>query len=319
MRILVTGADSELGRELLRQLSFSDHQVTGLIKRESTADTVRKLGADPRVVDLGDALDLDKVLYETEPQVLLNVAPQRTNTLLHDGQAWGNIAHSLPAQTAALLQAASDSSVSYMVHASYAFLYGPAVGDSDEVVDESSPINSPKGNKLFTAAVEAEKMVAASREFPACILRIGYLYGPQSRDLALYEISFKAFRPYYAGPQKHLGSFVHFNDAARALVLAAEKQPANEIINVVDGTPVSFGTFIDYYAHCLGHKKPRRIPKILVRFAPIIAAQQIKQLDIHGAQVSSSKAHELLGWAPEFPSYEQGLVQTVQVQRGQKD
>jgi nucleoside-diphosphate-sugar epimerase len=51
---------------------------------------------------------------------------------------------------------------------------------------------------------------------------------------------------------------VHFADAARAFILASEKQPANGIMNIVDGSAVSFGTFIDTFAQALGRKKPRR-------------------------------------------------------------
>ena len=121
-------------------------------------------------------------------------------------------------------------------------------------------------------------------------MRVGYLYGPQSRDLALYETSFKRFRPYYAGPEEHRGNFVHFADAARAAVLAGEKQPANVVVNVVDGTAVSFGTFIDTFAQALGRKKPRRIPTWAVRFAPLITPQQVKQLKLRAAQVDNSRA-----------------------------
>jgi len=213
-----------------------------------------------------------------------------------------------------LLAAAADNDVTYLLHAGYAFLYGPAPEGKQKKDDESTPLRVPPKNDLFTAAIEAEKLVAANETFPTTILRIGYLYGPQSKDLALYEDSFKLFRPYYAGPQEHLGNFVHFSDAARALLLAAEQQPENEIINIVDGVPVSFGNFIDTYAQLLGRKKPSRIPRTLIRLAPyFITLQQIKQLDIQGAAVDNQKAGELLGWTPQFADYEEGLAQTVRV------
>ena len=168
----------------------------------------------------------------------------------------------------------------------------------------------------MTAAAAAEDLVRNNEQFPVSILRIGYLYGPQSRDLTLYEQSFQLHRPYYAGPKQHLANFVHFNDAARAIVLAANKKPAEELINIVDGTPASFGDFIDYYAHCLGFKRPRRLAKLFARFAPIISRQQLQQLEIRAAPIDNSRARKLLGWDPEFKSYKEGLHQTVQVQRG---
>jgi len=111
---------------------------------------------------------------------------------------------------------------------------------------------------------------------------------------------------------------VHFADAAQALILINEKQPANDIINVVDGSAVSFGTFIDTFAQVLGRKKPRRIPTWAVRFAPIITSQQVKQLKLHAAQVDNSKASQLLDWTPLYPSCREGLAQTVRVWREEK-
>lgn len=318
MRILLTGAATELGLELLRRLDGSNHQITALVERPSQADIVSKTAAQPLVIDPTKALDLELAMHEAQAETIINLAPQGSNTLLHDGLAWRDSEKSLPAQTAALLQAANNSDVSFLIHASYAFLYGPVTDKSEGSVDETAPLNRPAKNNLFAAAIEAEKMIAANKQFPICIMRIGYLYGPQSRDLALYETSFKMRRPYYAGSEKHVGNFVHFEDAARAVALAIEKRPANEIINVVDGTAVSFGTFIDYYANCLGRKKPRRIPTLTVRFAPIITGQQVKQLSIHAAQVDNQKASSLLDWKPDFPSYKEGLVQTVTVQRENK-
>ena len=313
MHYLVTGAAGELALELNRQLTVGGHQVTGLIDRPSHVQRVTESGAEPVITDFNNRYDLEKAIYESGAKIILNLASQWSNTLLHDGHAWRDC-ESISQQTAALLAAANDNDVTYLLHASYAFLYGPAPKGEQKAVDESTPLRPPAKNPLFSAAIEAEKLVVANEAFPVCLLRTGYLYGPQSKDLALYETSFKLHRPYYAGSKKHVGNFVHFNDAARAVMLAAEKQPANEIVNIVDGTPVSFGTFIDSYAKLLGYKKPRHIHKTLIRLAPyFITPQQVKQLDIQGAQVDNHKARELLGWTPQFPNYKVGLAQTVRV------
>ena len=316
MRVFVTGAASELGREVSRQLIDAGHHVTGMIRRQSQAAVVESVGCQTLVADPVSAVEIERALEIAEADVVLNLAPQKSNTLLHDGHAWRGLDERLPSETAALLQAANASGVQYLLHGSYAFLYGSR--EDGEQVSESDPLRPPANDRLFAAAIEAEKMVDESQQFPTCIIRFGYLYGPQSRDLVLYERSFKHFRPYYAGPKEHRANFVHFADAARAVVLAGEKQPANAIINVVDGSAVSFGTFIDTFAQALGRKKPRRIPTWAVRFAPAIASQQVKQLKLHAAQVDNSRARQLLDWTPQFPSYREGLVQTVHVWREEK-
>jgi len=319
MRVFMTGASGELAREVSRQLIDAGHQVTGMIRRPSQARAVESDGAQALVADPASAPEIERALHIAEADIVLNLGPQRSNTLLHDGQGWRGLDERLPQQTAALLQAANAAGVQYLLHGSYAFLYGSQEDGAGDLVDETTPLRRPAQDSLFAAAIESEKMVFGNKQFPVCILRIGYLYGPQSRDLALYETSFKHRRPYYAGPKEHRANFVHFADAARAVVMASEKQPANAIINVVDGSAVSFGTFIDTFAQTLGRKKPRRIPTWTARFAPNITSQQVKQLKLRAAQVDNSKARQLLDWTPLYPSYREGLAQTVRVWREEKE
>jgi nucleoside-diphosphate-sugar epimerase len=313
MRVFVTGAATELGREVVRQLIDRGHHVTGMIRRRSEAAVVNSDGGHPLLADPANPVEIERALHIAEADVVLNLAPQKSNTLLHDGHGWRRLDETLPVQTAALLQAANASDVQFLLHGSYAFLYGSRQDGHDDLATEATPLRSPAKDRLFAAAIEAENRVTGNKQFPVCIMRFGYLYGPHSRDLALYETSFKRFRPYYAGPNEHRANFVHVADAARAAVLACEKQPANMIINVVDGSAVSFGTFIDTFAQALGRKKPRRIPTWAVRFAPLITPQQVKQLRLRAAQVDNSRARNLLDWTPTYPSYWEGLVQTVRV------
>jgi UDP-glucose 4-epimerase len=315
MHVFVTGAATELGREVIRWLVDRGHYVTGMIRRRSESAVIHRDGGHPLVADPASAVEIERALHIAEADIVLNLSPQKSNTLLHDGHGWRGLDKTLPLQTAALLQAANACGVKFLLHGSYAFLYGTTQDGDGGRVTEATPLPSPGRDRLSAAAIEAEKMVVENKQFPVCIMRIGYLYGPQSRDLALYKTSFKRKRPYYAGPKEHRANFVHFADAARALILASEKQPADVIINIVDGSAVSFGTFIDAFAQTLDRKKPRRIPTWAVRFAPLITPQQVKQLKLHAVQVDNSKARQLLDWTLAYPSYREGLAQTVSVWR----
>ena len=158
MRILVTGAVTELGRETNKQLIDAGHHVTGLIRRQSEAAIVESDGGHPLIADPANAVEMERALQIAEVEVVLNLAPQKSNTLLHDGQGWRS----------------------------------------------------------------------------------------------------------------------------------------------------------------LGRKQPRRIPTWAVRFAPVIAGQQVQQLKLHAAQVDNGKARRLLDWNPQFPSCREGLAQTVRVWREAK-
>ncbi|NWJ96381.1 MAG: NAD(P)-dependent oxidoreductase [Chloroflexi bacterium] len=311
--IFVTSGAGELGRVTIRQLVKRGHRVTGQVESEEDAVTLRKLGAEAVVANPRNIAQLSAALSKVRPEVVLNLIPQEANTLLHDGHNWQNFDLTLLPATNALLTAAKVAGVKFLIHASSAFLYG-----NTHAATEESPLKPPSGAG-FTALVEAEKAIASgakNHQIPLSLLRLGFLYGPQSRDLSLYEDSFNLRRPYYAGPANNLSNFLHFEDAVNALVLVVEKQPAGEIFNVVDGSPVSFGEFMDTFAHYLGKPRPGHIPpaaKPLIN--GFIFSAQFKVLEL-STSVSNAKISQNLGWKPSYPDYKVGLEQTVQNWKG---
>ena len=124
--------------------------------------------------------------------VVVNLALQGPNTLLHDGHAWWRDpgVHILTS-TRRVLAAAQRNKAAFLVHASYAFLQGAEGGS--KVGDRMRPI--------VDGAREAEQMVLDSGT-PSCVVRLGYLYGPEWHDLRAYRRAFRLGRPYWAGPRR---------------------------------------------------------------------------------------------------------------------
>ena len=75
------------------------------------------------------------------------------------------------------------------------------------------------------AILECEAL-ALSGPMPACVVRLGFLYGPMSADLLAYRTAFRPGRPYWSGPRKAWQYQLHQLDAASALVAAT--RPLNE-------------------------------------------------------------------------------------------
>lgn len=190
--------------------------------------------------------ELKDLLRTAKADVVLNLAPQVANTLLHDGHDWKAYDKTLPVNTAALLEAVEAAQTKFLVL------------------------------------------------------------------MKLYIKSFKLRLPYFAGSNGKLANWLHFEDAAKALALVAEHQPTGEVFNIVDGTPVWFGNFIDHFAEKLGFNKPGHI---LLFLAPItriiIKLQQMELLDL-STTVKNDKAREQLGWTPCYNSYREGFEQTLQ-------
>ncbi|WP_017314899.1 NAD-dependent epimerase/dehydratase family protein [Mastigocladopsis repens] len=314
LSLVVTGADTELGLETIRQLVACRYQVTGIAQSKDGATAITSVGGTPADANLTSAAELKDVLRTAKAEVVLNLTPQLANTLLHDGQGWKGYDKVLPATTTALLEAVEDTNVKFLVHTSYAFLYGNATDAT-----ESTPLTAPSNDAIFTAAIDAEKRVINSK-IPACVLRMGYLYGPQSKDLKLYVKSFKLGRPYFAGRPSNLANWLHFEDAAIALVQVAQKQPTGAVLNVVDGNPVSFADFIDNFAFTLGRKRPGHIPMWLTPLALIlvIKPQQVELLEL-STTVKNDAIRQQLGWSPRYANYREGLQQTVQIWRSNNE
>ncbi len=310
LHIFVTGADSELGRATVRHLVQQGKRVTGQVRNSKNLERLKTSGATGLVTDPTHIGEMTQALQTTQPDIVLNLTPQTANTLLHDGHNWEGFEQTLTASTAALLAAVKVTPVKFLIYTSYSLLYGNNLAANEETA--LRPINHP----AFRAAMQAEKQLTES-SVPHCIVRLGFLYGPQSRDLKLYRQSFNIFRPYFAGSRYHQASFLHYEDAATALALIIENQPDGEVFNVVDGTPTSFGKFIDTFAHKLGRPRPFHIPTWGAPLAQIIIKPVQMELLELATVVSNNKFRERFGWQPKYSSYRDGLAQVVQTWQAQ--
>ena len=139
----------------------------------------------------------------------IDVAGQQANGLLHDGHAWKDFAHTALAGTRRAMRSARTGGAPMLVHASFAFVHA---------VERGASLKEPLRSSV-DAILECEAL-ALSGPLPACVVRLGYLYGPESVDLRAYRAAFRLGRPYWSGPSKVLQYHVHQFDAAAALLAA---------------------------------------------------------------------------------------------------
>jgi hypothetical protein len=233
-------------------------------------------------------------------RTLVNVALQTPNTLLNDGHAWRrNAPDHIVGSTRRAIAEAGRQRCGFMVHASYAFLRsaqaGGKVGDwLQSIVD---------------AALEAEGMVLESGR-RATVLRLGYLYGPDSRDLRAYRLAFRLGRPYWAGPRHNLQYFLHTDDAARALLDAATSRPAGPLLYATDDTPASFADFMDSFAHGVGRRRPLHLPDFTRQLVRAVVREPHQQMVDLAANGPASP--RLPGFTARYPDYRAGLDQVVE-------
>lgn len=234
------------------------------------------------------------------PAVMVNIAQQRPNTLLHDGHAWWADpgAHIL-SSTRRALTVARRRDAAFVVHASYAFLQGA----------EGGAAVGARLRPIVDAARRAEDMVLESG-LRACVVRLGYLYGPTWKDLRAYRRAFRLGRPYWAGPRGALHHHLYGDDAARALLSAAKRRPAGRITYATDGSPASFADFMDHFARLVSRPRPLHIPGLGRQFVQLV----VDELHMQAVELPASgrASPQLPGWRPRVTSYQSGLDEVIE-------
>ena len=304
-RVLVLGASTELGQEAVRQLVARGHTVTGTVTSDRHSDALRAMGSTPVVAPVLTAAILTDLYAQQQPAVVVNLISQRANTLLHDGHKWTGFAEPLRAASTALVGAAALGGAPRVVAASYTFLYGDAQGAT-----EDAALVAPSDDPIFVAAIEAEQALLAGIS-TATVARLGYLYGPQSSDLRLYVKAFARRRPYFAGMPTHRADWLHFSDAAAALVRLTEQAPQARIYNIVADVPSSFADFMDHFAHLLGLRHPLHIPRWGWGLARAIITQEQMELLRLSTIATSARFRAEYGWQPRYPDYHTGLADAL--------
>ena len=300
MRIFVTGAGGFIGSEVTRQLVSAGHEVVGLVRSPAKAGRLRAMGATPI---LGDVRDLSLVRQgvagaEAVAHLALPRAGERRFRDANDVNVRG---------TRALLDACRDASLRSFVLASGAGgMYRHRPGDW---IDEScaEDPSTPATRERFAIDVSVRE---ARREWglPATILRSPIVYGPGSgfREYFLDLLRRGIFR--VVGDGAYHISLVHVQDCARAWRLALERAPAGDTFLIADDEPVTMRVFADYLAAQMGRRSPGRVPAFAAKLVVGRDAIDILREDV---RVRNRGIRERLGWAPEYPTYREGVPPVV--------
>jgi len=224
--------------------------------------------------------------------VHINIAGQQANTLLHDGHAWKEFARTALVGARRAVKVDAD----FLVHASFAFVLGRPAKD---------PLRS-----ITETIVECENLVL-SGSLPACVVRLGYLYGPESRDLRAYRAAFRLGRPYWAGPPEALQYHLHQIDAVSALLAAAKPRNASKLFYAVGTKPASFMQFMDYFARGIGRRFPLHVPLLAKPMMKLIVREEHMQ-QAALAMPTRAPSPRVPGWKPRFPDYRYGLDEIIE-------
>ena len=229
----------------------------------------------------------------------INIAGQQANTLLHDGHAWKDFARIATTGIGRAMRSAQADGAPLLVHASFAFV---------QAVEQGRRLKDPLRSAV-DAIMECEAL-ALSGPVPACIVRLGYLYGPESGDLRAYRAAFRIGRPYWSGPPKVPQHHLHQFDAASSLLAAARLRNAAKIFYATGGRPVSFRQFMDAFAHRVGRPSPLHLPPYSKLLAKVIIREEHMQ-QVALPMPARTPTPKVPGWKPQFADYRKGLDQVI--------
>lgn len=248
--------------------------------------------------ELGGVL-AQRMTRSADKRIQFNVASQAANSLLHDGHAWKDFPRRALADTRRALRSAQSGKASMLVHASFAFVRAVECG-----ADLPEPLRSS-----LEAILECEALVL-SAPVPACVVRLGYLYGPECVDLRAYRNAFRIGRPYWCGPPKARQYHLHQFDAVSALLGAARPKNAGKLFYATDALPASFKHLMDTFAHRVGVPKPRHLPLWSKPLAKMIIREEHMQ-QVALPMPTAAPGPQVPGWKPQFADYRDGLDQVV--------
>jgi hypothetical protein len=239
----------------------------------------------------GARSELGRVLARRQVQrhLHINVAGQQANTLLHDGHAWRGFARAMVDGT----RRAMRSEASLLVHASFAFV---------QVLPSRDPLRS-----IAQTILECEQRVL-SGPLPGVVVRLGYLYGPDSADLRAYRTAFRIGRPYWAGPRGALQHHLHVDDAADALLAAARPRHAGRLLYATGAAPASFMRFMDDFARRMGRRFPLHVPTIAKPAIRLIVRDEHMQ-QVALAMPDGVPSPRVPGWQPVYADHGRGFDQ----------
>jgi nucleoside-diphosphate-sugar epimerase len=241
MRVLIIGCGYvglPLGVELVRL----GHEVCGVTRSAQNHAALKARSIQPFIADIAQRPDLDNLPLPFD-WVVNTVSSSRGGIEAYKQVYWQGTRH--------VLDWLSAAPPKKFVHTSSTSVYGQTDGSQ---VGESSPAEPASESGQVLAATE-KLLLDAAREkgFPAIILRVAGIYGPERGHL---------FLQYLKGQARMTGrgvgwlNMIHRDDVVNCIIAALKHGHAGEVYNAVDDEPVPEMRFFRWLSETLGKAMP---------------------------------------------------------------
>jgi nucleoside-diphosphate-sugar epimerase len=287
VRVLIVGCGYvglPLGAELARQ----GHEVFGLRRNALNDADLRSAGITPLVADITRPADFRKLPAPFD--WIVNTVSSTRGSVDEYREVYLRGTRNLIEWLAPMLP-------QKFVYTSSTSVYGQTDGSS---VKEDSPTEpaSPTSQIL----VETEKLLieaARAVRFPAVILRVAGIYGPERGHLFLQYLRNEAK---IAGKGERIINMIHRDDLVGAIITTLRSARAGAIYNAVDDEPVTQLHFFRWLSETLG------------KWMPPFATEEEnanRKRGLTNKKVSNRRLKMELGYQFKYPTFRQGYTTEI--------
>jgi nucleoside-diphosphate-sugar epimerase len=281
MRVLIVGCGYvgvPLGAELFRL----GHEVFGLRRSPAAEAELKAAGIQPLIGDV------------TQPETLAKL-PCDFDWVVNCVAAGGGAEHYREVYlqgTRNLIEWLAPNPPQKFIYTSSTSVYAQNDGSQ---VKESSPTKPMAETSRIL--VETEKVLLAAvaeRLFPAVILRVAGIYGPERGHW------FKQFLKNEAvmeGDGARFLNMIHRDDLVGGIIAALKSGLAGEIYNAADDEPVSQLHFFQWLAQAVDKPLPPSVPE---------NPEATRRRGVTNKRVSNRKFKMELGYQFKYPNFRQG-------------
>jgi nucleoside-diphosphate-sugar epimerase len=246
MKCLIVGCGYvglPLGAELVRL----GHEVSGLRRSASTENELKAAGIKPLIADI------------TKPDVLTKLPCDFdwvVNCVSSTGGGVEDYRQVYLQGTRNLIEWVTATPPKKFVYTSSTSVYGQTDGSQ---VKETSP--TEPSAETAKVLLETEKLLLAAvaeRKFPAVILRVAGIYGP---DRGHWFKQYLKNEARIEGDGSRFLNMIHRDDLFGCIIAALKSGRPGEIYNAVDDEPVSQANFFQWLAATVGKYPPPSVPE----------------------------------------------------------
>jgi nucleoside-diphosphate-sugar epimerase len=310
MKILVIGGTGLVGSYLLPGLIENSNEVYALTRDENKIGRIEKLGAHGVLGDIRN------------PQSFKNDLPEKLDIIVLLAMPGVKPGHRMTKRRKAeLRKETSDffrNSMDLAIHYNIPIILPGGTSyrtEKDEIADETWPILRIGLTEIGRDTDEMVNQAIKSKKPEVIQLIYGKIYGNGGLFRFMYNMMEKG-RSKIIGKGDNYIPNIHAGDAASAIIKAIEKLPVGEKFIIADDTAVTQKDFTIYMAGLMNKKQPGHIPAFIIR---LVIGKDLYEVISMNCKVSNAKAKKILDWYPHYPSYKEGLVETIKEMKEKKN